>query len=204
MKEVTEIPVTVKHRIGIDDLDKYEDMKRFVEVVAESGCTRFSVHARKAWLKGLSPKENRTVPPLRYEDVYRLKRELPHLFVEINGGVRDLESIREHLNAVDAVMVGRAAYDNPWILARVDSSLYGETDPSETRADAVLGILNYAERICSEGIRLHALTRHLHHLFHGLRGSRQWKQHLSTVCTRTNAGPESLREGLRLVPEAHE
>ena len=127
MREVTDIPVTVKHRIGVDDLDRYEDMADFVRTVSEEGgAVRFSVHARKAWLKGLSPKENRSVPPIRYEDVYRLKAELPHLDVEINGHVKTLDEVREHLRRVDAVMIGRAAWDDPYLFARADRDIFGE------------------------------------------------------------------------------
>ena len=171
-------------------------MLRFVDVVAEVGCRRFSVHARKAWLKGLSPKENRTIPPLRYEEVYRLKRERPELFIEINGGIRTLEEALEHLKHVDAVMIGRAAYDNPWIFAKADSLIFGETDPLETREEALEAFLPYAESHCSAGGRLHHMTRHLHHLFHSCPGSRHWKRHLSGIGSRSDARASELLEAL--------
>ncbi len=126
MREACGLAVTVKHRIGVDDLDQYEDMKRFVETVARAGCDRFSVHARKAWLQGLSPKENREVPPLRYEDVYRLKDEFRDLKIEINGGIKTLAETKTHLERVDAVMIGRAAYDNPYVFAEVDREIFGD------------------------------------------------------------------------------
>ena len=136
MQKAVDLPVTVKHRIGIDQRDRYEDMAHFVRIVSEVGCRRFTVHARKAWLKGLSPKENRNIPPLRYQDVHRLKQEFPHLFIEINGGITTLEQVQEQLKLVDAVMIGRAAYDNPYLFATVDRDLYGEdvTPPNSSRS----------------------------------------------------------------------
>ena len=127
MREAVELPVTIKHRIGVDELDRYEDMARFVEIVAQAGCDRFTVHARKAWLHGLSPKQNRTVPPLRYADVHRLAREFPQLIIEINGGIQSLPDVIAQLEHVDAVMIGRAAWDNPWMFAQADRELFGET-----------------------------------------------------------------------------
>ena len=127
MKNAVSIPVTVKHRIGVDDLDRYEDMANFVQIVSAAGADRFSVHARKAWLRGLSPKENRSVPPLRYEDVYRLKKEFPHLTIELNGGVRTLEEVKTHLKHIDGVMLGRAAYENPYLFATADQMFYGSS-----------------------------------------------------------------------------
>ncbi len=200
MRKACSIPVTVKHRIGIDDLDRYEDMANFVRVVTDAGCTRFTVHARKAWLNGLSPKENRTIPPLRYDDVYRLKAEMPELFVEINGGIVSMEEIQGHLHHVDAVMIGRAAYDNPWMLSRVDAELFGVQGPSRSPHEAIEQLVPYADLLRSRGERLHRLTRHLHNIFSGLPGSRAWKRHLGEVCAREGAGPETLLEGLKKVP----
>ena len=196
MRKATSLEVTVKHRIGVDDLDRYEDMLRFVDAVAAAGCRRFSVHARKAWLKGLSPKENRTIPPLRYEEVYRLKRERPELWIEINGGIRTLDEALEHLNHVDAVMIGRAAYDNPWLFARADSRIFGEPDPIQSRQEALVAFLPYAEQHCANGGRLHHLARHLHHLFHSCSGSRSWKRHLSAIGSRPEATAGELLQGL--------
>ena len=139
MRKAVKIPVTVKHRIGIDDFDSYEFMLKFVDTVSQSGADRFSVHARKAFLQGLSPKENRTVPPLRYEDVYRLKRERPDLWIEINGGIRTLEATQEHLHHVDGVMIGRAAYEDPYIFARADRDIFkDESAVIPSREDIVL------------------------------------------------------------------
>lgn len=194
MRRAVSIPVTVKHRIGVDDLDRYEDMHRFVSVVAEAGCTRFSVHARKAWLKGLSPKENRNIPPLRYDDVYRLKRELPHLFVEINGGVRSLSEVDTHLEHVDAVMIGRAAYDDPWIFSTVDSRYAGVPDPADDRSEVVEAMIEYVDRWRSDDFKPHWITRHIIHLFDGLPGARVWRRVLSTRANRPGTGGEVVRE----------
>jgi hypothetical protein len=165
MQQAVSIPVTVKNRIGIDDQDKYEDLKEFVQIVAEFGCQRFTVHARKAWLKGLSPKENRTIPPLRYEDVYRLKTDFPQLFIEINGGIRAIAEIQSHLQQVDAVMIGRVAYENPYFLATVDRDIYGEKIEPLTRAEIVRKMLPYTDEWTSRGLKLHAVSRHLLTLF---------------------------------------
>jgi tRNA-dihydrouridine synthase A len=201
MRQAVDLPVTVKHRIGVDDLDRYEDMLRFVDVVSRAGADRFSVHARKAWLQGLSPKENRTVPPLRYEEVYRLKAERPHLQIEINGGILTLEATREHLRHVDAVMVGRAAYDDPyeWVLA--DSVLFGEETSPPTRAEVVEAFLPYVEGWVSKGQPLNHLTRHILGLFTQCPGAKAWRRHLSENAHRAGAGPEVIRAALALVPE---
>ncbi len=179
MRAATRLPVTVKHRIGVDDLDRYEDMLRFVDVVAAAGCDRFTVHARKAWLEGLSPKQNRTVPPLRYEDVYRLKRERPDLPVEINGGIRTLDETLVHLEQVDAVMIGRGAIDDPYLFAEADRRLFGEEAPAPTREAAVRGVLPYYAEWLERGARLHLLSRGLHNLFAGLPGARAWRRALT-------------------------
>jgi tRNA-dihydrouridine synthase A len=200
MRDVVSIPVTVKHRIGIDDLDRYEDMERFVSVVAQAGCDRFSVHARKAWLKGLSPKENRTVPPLRYEDVYRLKKTFPHLVIEINGGFTNLQDIEAQIPHVDAVMVGRAAYDNPYFLADVDGTLFGDPRTIPTRHEAVESMFGYIEEMGSGGHKLHNIVRHLHHLFHGCPGARAWKRALGERCVSADATLDDLRYALQQVP----
>ena len=192
MRRAVDIPVTVKHRIGIDDLDRYEDMARFVSVVAQAGADRFSVHARKAWLQGLSPKENRHIPPLRYPEIHQLKREFPHLAIEINGGIRDLDHAARHLDHVDAVMIGRAAYEDPWLFARVDSRFFNQPDPVHNRAQVVDAMLPYFERRLAKGDRLHTLTRHMIHLYAGIPGARSWRRHLSTHTSRPGAGIEVL------------
>ncbi|MCU0535466.1 MAG: tRNA dihydrouridine(20/20a) synthase DusA, partial [Hydrococcus sp. Prado102] len=178
MQKAVAIPVTVKHRIGIDDRDRYEDMAHFVRIVEQAGCRHFIVHARKAWLQGLSPKENRTIPPLRYEDVYRLKQEFPHLFIDINGGIKTLEQVREQLKYVDAVMVGRAAYDNPFLFANCDRDFYGENVTPPTRREVVEAMIPYIDYWLAKGWKLHAITRHMLELFAGVPGSKAWKRYI--------------------------
>ena len=179
MRDEVDIEVTVKHRIGVDDLDRYEDMARFVSVVAEAGCRRFSVHARKAWLKGLSPKENRNVPPLRYDEVYRLKEDFPHLDVEINGGVVSLNEALGHLDKVDGVMIGRAAYDTPWMFAEADERAYGDPPDPRSRFDVALAMIPYAEAVNADGQPTHRVTRHMLNLFAGTPGTKRYKRALT-------------------------
>ena len=178
MRAEVSIPVTVKHRIGIDDLDRYEDMLNFVDVVSRAGADRFSVHARKAWLQGLSPKENRTIPPLRYEEVWRLKSERPDLVIEINGGIGALAEVEEHLVHVDAVMIGRAAYDRPLLFTDVDARFFEGHQQVENAFDVVERLMPYMEAYLTSGGRLHHITRHLLMLFHGQVGGRRWRQAL--------------------------
>ena len=176
MKHAVDIPVTIKHRIGIDDMQSYEEMLHFVDTVAQTGCTHFVVHARIAILKGLSPKENRDVPPLRYEDVYRLKRERPHLTIELNGGVKTLEETQTHLQHVDGVMIGREAYHNPYLLAEL-GQLWHLDAPN--RFDIMQQMMPYIEQRLTEGAPLSIITRHILGLFQNLPGARKWRQALS-------------------------
>ncbi|MCP4663169.1 MAG: tRNA dihydrouridine(20/20a) synthase DusA, partial [bacterium] len=201
MRGAVALPVTVKHRIGIDDADRYEDLAGFVAIVAEGGCDRFVVHARKAWLRGLSPRENREVPPLRYADVYRLKREFPDLVIEINGGIRSLAEVERHLERVDGAMIGRAAYDDPYLFAMVDSQLYADGSPPPSRREVIAAIIPYLERWRAAGQPLGRLTRHLLGLFAGRPGTRAWKRHLSENACKAGAGVEVVREAMRRVPE---
>lgn len=176
MQAGVDIPVTVKHRIGIDDFDSYEFMVDFVEKVAAAGCTRFIVHARTAWLQGLSPKQNREIPPLRYDDVYRLKQDFPALDIEINGGIETIEDIKTHLQHVDGVMIGRAFYHNPYLLAETNS-LWGAPIPK--RSDILAQLYPYLEKQSAKGETLPTMTRHYLGLFQGLTGARKWRQALS-------------------------
>ena len=176
MQAAVDIPVTVKHRIGIDDFDSYEFMLDFVEKVAAAGCTRFIVHARTAWLQGLSPKQNREIPPLRYEDVYRLKQDFPQLDIEINGGIDTVKDIEAHLQHVDGVMIGRAFYHNPYLLAETNS-LWNE--PAPKRSDILAQLYPYMEAQIAKGEALPTMTRHYLGLFQGLTGARKWRQALS-------------------------
>ncbi|ERL55866.1 tRNA dihydrouridine(20/20a) synthase DusA [Psychrobacter aquaticus] len=176
MQAAVDIPVTVKHRIGIDDFDSYEFMVDFVQTVAAAGCTRFIVHARTAWLQGLSPKQNREIPPLRYEDVYRLKQDFPELEIEINGGIDTIADIEAHLQHVDGVMIGRAFYHNPYLLAEANR-LWGEPVPK--RSDILEQLYPYLEEQIAKGEALPTMTRHYLGLFQGLMGARKWRQALS-------------------------
>lgn len=177
MQQATHIPVTIKHRIGIDDMQSYEEMLQFVDTVAATGCKHFVVHARIALLQGLSPKENRDVPPLRYEDVYRLKQERPDLYIEINGGIKTFEETKTHLQHVDGVMIGREAYHNPYLLAEL-GELYG-LDTLPNRFDIMQQMIPYFEQRMAEGAPISILTRHILGLFQNLPGARKWRQSLS-------------------------
>ncbi|MBE9195390.1 tRNA dihydrouridine(20/20a) synthase DusA [Synechocystis sp. LEGE 06083] len=197
MQRAVAIPVTVKHRIGIDDQDSYEDLVKFVTVVAQAGCQRFTVHARKAWLQGLSPKENRTIPPLRYQDVYQLKKDCPELAIEINGGITQMEQINAHLHHVDAVMVGRAAYENPYLFATVDRDIYQKTNLIPSRAEIIERMLPYVEERLRHGDRLNQITRHLLSLFNGQPRAKFWRRTLSDSRLLASAGPELLEKALK-------
>ncbi|MGK7946242.1 MAG: tRNA dihydrouridine(20/20a) synthase DusA, partial [Microcystaceae cyanobacterium] len=179
MQSCVRIPVTVKHRIGIDNQDSYQDLANFVKIVSEAGCQRFTVHARKAWLKGLSPKENRTIPPLRYEEVYQLKKDFPHLFIEINGGITTLEQVKQHLTQVDGVMIGRAAYDRPYLFATVDQEIFGQATIPPTRHQVINKMLPYIDTWVTQGGRLHSIMRHVLEIFAGQTGTKAWKRYIS-------------------------
>jgi tRNA-dihydrouridine synthase A len=196
MHQATPLAVTVKHRIGIDEQDAYEDMAQFVQTVAAAGCDRFSVHARKAWLQGLSPKENRDIPPLRYADVYRLKQDFPHLLIEINGGIQTLEQAQAHLQSVDAVMMGRAAYDQPYQFAVADQIIYGEASPPRTHFEVVEAMLPYIDHWTQRGLKLHKITRHMLQLFTGQPGSRIWKRYLTEQASAPSADVKVVQAAL--------
>jgi tRNA-dihydrouridine synthase A len=199
MRDVCDIPVTVKHRIGIDHMESYEELLAFVEPVAAAGCEVFIVHARKAWLQGLSPKQNREIPPLNYAWVYRLKRDFPHLTIVLNGGLRTLEDCQTHLRHVDGVMLGREAYQNPWLLAEVDAVLFGMDKPAQSRDDVIAALLPYAQRQIARGAQLNHITRHILGLYQGVPGARKFRRHLSENAYRKGAGPEVLAEAHALV-----
>ncbi|MGL4883128.1 MAG: tRNA dihydrouridine(20/20a) synthase DusA [Waterburya sp.] len=196
MQKVVNIPVTVKHRIGVDECDRYEDMVNFVRIVSEAGCTNFTVHARKAWLKGLSPKENRNVPPLRYEDVYRLKQDFPHLFIEINGGITTLAQTKTHLQKVDAVMIGRAAYDRPYLFATVDRDIYGQNVIPSTRHQIVEAMLPYINYWVNRGVRLNSISRHMLQLFAEQPGTKAWKRYITTHACLPGANALTINAAL--------
>ena len=190
------IAVTVKTRIGIDDRDSYEELRGFVDAVVGAGCETLTVHARKAWLSGLSPKQNREIPPLRYDVVYRLKQDYPDLTVILNGGVQDLDESLSHLDKVDGVMIGRAAYQSPYLLAEADQRIFGEASPVVSRAEVVMALMPYAERLADEGTPVKYLTRHILGLFNGEPGARLWRRYLSENAHLPDAGPEVLIEAL--------
>jgi len=199
MREVVRIPVTVKSRLAIDELEEWPTIENFVKHVSAAGCQRFIVHARKAWLQGLSPKENRDVPPLRYELVHRLKAEFPHLDISLNGGVKSLDAAAEHLRQVDGVMIGRAAYENPYLLAEADQRFFGATAPPRERHAVVEAMLPYIEERLKQGAPLSAITRHMLGLFQGLPGARAWRRYLSENVHKPGAGPEVVSAALALV-----
>lgn len=173
------LPVTVKHRIGVDELDSYEYLRDFVGTVAERGCRTFIVHARKAWLQGLSPKENREIPPLQYPLVYRLKADFPELEIIINGGITTLEESEAHLQHVDGVMIGREAYHNPYMLARADQQIFGDTAPGLSRDQILEAFVPYVEDQMQQGVRLNHITRHILGLYNGQPGARRFRRFLS-------------------------
>jgi tRNA-dihydrouridine synthase A len=194
MRAEVSTPVTVKCRLGIDDQEPEESLRTLIAACATAGVTSFIVHARKAWLKGLSPRENRDVPPLDYELVHRIKRENPALAIIVNGGIASLDDAARHLEFTDGVMMGRAAYQAPAQLAAVDARLFGDA-PREAE-EAVEGYLVYIERRLREGVPLHAMTRPMLGLFHGKPGARLFRRHLSEYATRPDAGIETLRAAL--------
>jgi tRNA-dihydrouridine synthase A len=193
------VPVTVKCRIGIDDQDSEAGLERFVSAVADAGCRTFIVHARKAWLEGLSPKQNRDVPPLDYGRVYRLKAAHPELQVVINGGIASLDEAEGHLAHVDGVALGRAAYQHPYLLAQVDRRLYGDTGAPPTRRAVMEALIPYAERHLAAGGRLNNIARHILGLYHGRPRARAFRRHLSEHAPRDGAGVGVLKEALRLM-----
>ncbi len=196
------VPVTVKCRIGIDGRGAYEDLRSFVETVAAAGVRSFAVHARIAVLDGLSPAENREVPPLRYDAVYRLKQELPALEVVINGGVRSLDEADAHLDRVDGAMIGRAAYADPAMLRGVDRRFFGaQAGPLPSRHDVARAMLPYVRDKCADGVPLHCIARHMLGLFAGRPGGRAWRRALGGTSHRPGAGAEVIEEALTLVPE---
>lgn len=199
MRNAVSIPVTVKCRIGIDDQDDYEDLQRFVATVASTGVDTFIVHARKAWLDGLSPKENRDIPPLNYERVHLLKQEFPHLNIVINGGLLTLEQCEEQLKHVDGVMMGRAAYQNPMLLRDVDSRLFSDDHPVPGDAELVQQICDYIDTQMTQGAKLTYISRHVIGLFHNRPGARQWRRHISEHAHRPGANSEVIRAAAEFV-----
>ncbi|WP_375664180.1 MULTISPECIES: tRNA dihydrouridine(20/20a) synthase DusA [unclassified Bartonella] len=194
MKREVTIPVTVKCRIGVDEQDEELALDLLANQVWNAGCDALWIHARKAWLQGLSPKENRNIPPLNYERVYKLKRKYPHKFIGINGGIKSIDEIKEHLTFCDSVMVGRQVYHNPALLKHIDFELYGETQNNLSESDLIEVMCDYAARHIASGGRLSHVTRHMIGLFHGRGGARRWRQILSNDATKPNADICILKE----------
>ncbi|MBY6017995.1 tRNA dihydrouridine(20/20a) synthase DusA [Halomonas denitrificans] len=202
MQDVVSIPVTVKTRIGIDEQDSYEFLTRFIDTVASAGCDIFTIHARKAWLQGLSPKENREIPELIYDRAYQVKRDFAHLNISVNGGITTLEQCEAHLQHLDGVMVGREAYQNPYMMAEVDQRLYGDDRPVLSRAEVVEQMIPYLERHIANGGRANHVTRHMLGLFNGMPGARQWRRYLAQNAHLPGMGAELLADALASMPEA--
>lgn len=199
------ISVSVKCRIGIDDMDQEQGLSDFVGAIAEVGCQDFTIHARKAWLQGLSPKENRDIPPLDYERVQRLKQEFPDLGIALNGGLKDLEAALPALDWADGVMLGRAAYQEPWLLSQVDQEIYGlESHESENQAldrwQIAGAMADYADTQAALGVPIKSVTRHLMGLFNGMPGARAWRRHLSTQAHQAEATGDVIKQAADLVP----
>jgi tRNA-dihydrouridine synthase A len=201
MKSAVAIPVTVKCRIGIDDQDPEAALDTLARAVVAAGADALIVHARKAWLNGLSPKENRDIPPLDYDRVYRLKASMPDVPVIINGGIGSLAEARQHLRHVDGVMLGRAAYQEPWRLLNVDPELFGETAPRTSMKETFEAMMPYIERELAAGTRLHAVSRHFVGAFHGVPGARAFRRHLAEHGVRAGAGADVLRDAIALVED---
>ncbi|NIR31601.1 MAG: tRNA dihydrouridine(20/20a) synthase DusA [Gammaproteobacteria bacterium] len=202
MRGATSLPVTVKMRIGVDERDSYRDLAAFVEEVAVGGCETFIVHARKAWLHGVSPAENRTAPPLRYDTVARLKQDFPELAIVLNGGITTLQAARMHLRTFDGVMLGREAYRNPYLLAHADRLIFEDPHPVPTRVEVAERYASYVAQQLAHGARLTHMTRHVLGLFQGLPGARAWRRHLSEHAHRSGADVTVLWEAIRKVSGA--
>jgi tRNA-dihydrouridine synthase A len=202
MAQASDLPVSAKCRIGIDDQDTEESLDRFVDKLAAAGCNRFIIHARKAWLKGLSPKQNRDIPPLDHGRVHRLKAARPDLWITINGGITTLDEARSHLAHVDGVMLGRAVCADPFLLADVDHCIFGMAARRTSRLTIAHQFLPYIEGECQRGTPLHAMTRHMLNLVQGLPRARAFRRHLSEQAVRPGAGPHTLEAALRHVDDA--
>jgi tRNA-dihydrouridine synthase A len=201
MKEVVDVPVTVKTRIGIDDQDSYEFLTDFIFIVSEKGgCEQFTIHARKAWLSGLSPKENREIPPLDYNRAYQIKKDFSHLNIAINGGVKSLEEAKLHLAHLDGVMIGREAYQSPYILAEVDQQIFGLDAPVKKRSEVIFEMFPYIEQQLSQGAYLGHITRHMLGMFQSMPGARQWRRHISENAHKAGAGIEVVEAALAKIP----
>lgn len=204
MRNELDIPVTVKCRIGIDDMDDDQGLSDFIEPVASAGCEHFIVHARKAWLQGLSPKQNRDIPPLNYERVYRLKQQYPELQISINGGITTIQEAKQHLKYIDGVMIGREAYSNPYILSQVDHEIFGEAQQTVSRHEIVLAMTEYLKNQIAEGQRAWHVARHMLGLFQGQVGGKIWRRYLSETASKNHKNVNLLLDAYSEVKNAQE
>ena len=201
MQTKVTIPVTVKCRIGIDDQFELVQLPLFLETLADAGCNTFIIHARKAWLQGLNPKENRDVPPLNYKLVYEMKKKFPQLNISINGGINNLDEAKKHLEFVDGVMIGRAAYHNPYMLAEADNLLYGDNKHIPTRQQILSEFLPYIDQQVKEGVKLTQISRHILGLFQGLPGARLYRRHISENANKPEANSQVIKDAAKFIQE---
>lgn len=201
MQQAVNIPITVKSRIGIDDLDSYEFLHNFIDIVGKAGCQHFIVHARKAWLSGLSPKQNREVPPLDYQRVYNIKADFPQYEISINGGITSLEQAKQHLTHIDGVMIGREIYQNPYLLTQADQQLWGDNTAILSRAEIIDIMAEYCDRHVSEGGKVWHVVRHMLGLCNGLGGARQFRRFISENARREGAKGDFLKEAFAIITE---
>jgi tRNA-dihydrouridine synthase A len=197
MREVVKIPVTVKCRIGVDDHDSYEKLSHFIKTIAAAGCDVFIIHARKAWLNGLSPKQNREIPPLRYDVVQQIKQDFPKLAIIMNGGIKLIADIKSHLQLVDGVMIGREAYSNPYFLADIEKQIFVNDDSVKTRHTVIEKLLPYIEEQLKDNVKLASITRHILGLFQGEPGARSWRRYLSENAFKVGANADVVKDALQ-------
>lgn len=198
MAQQVDIPVTVKSRIGIDDLDSYEHLHKFIDTIQQTGVETFIIHARKAWLSGLSPKQNREIPPLKYDVAYQVKKDFPHLEIILNGGVTDLGQAEQHMKHLDGVMIGREAYHNPYHLIEADKRFYGDEHPLPSRVEVAQEFIQYVQSQLDQDVYLGHMTRHILGLFHAQPRGKLWRRHLSENAYKKGAGVEVIKKALEL------
>jgi tRNA-dihydrouridine synthase A len=199
MKHSVDIPITVKSRIGIDDQDSYTGLAHFIATIADAGCNTFIIHARKAWLSGLSPKQNREVPPLRYDMVVQIKQDFPELEIILNGGINSLDQAKDILNDVDGVMLGREVYHRPFILAKVDEIFFQAPGQDKSRVEIVLQLIPYIQQQLILGVRLNSITRHILGLFHGQPGAKNWRRYISENAYKSDADENVILSALKFI-----
>jgi tRNA-dihydrouridine synthase A len=199
MKRSVGIPVTIKSRIGIDEQDSYSELVHFIARIADAGCKTFIIHARKAWLSGLSPKQNREIPPLRYEIIYQIKQDFPELEIILNGGIASLDQAKNMMNSVDGIMVGRGVYQRPFMLSEVDDIFFQDAADKKSREDVVLELILYIEQQLKFGVRLNSISRHILGLFHNQPGAKNWRRHISENACKSDADENVILAALKFV-----